>query len=132
MVMRSRPRGDFRSPLDRNYDLSGPNQEIWVRTAEVSGGSANPAGATGFLLGLEDRTGQRAWANSDDVGAVPRPFDQAPTTTKTMLTTVRFPVRCFRPEKRRFDRSAVAALLIRYDRTDERELAFDVIQIVSQ
>ncbi len=132
MVIRSRPGGEFRSPLDRRYDLSKPGHEIWARTAEVSTGGANPAGATGFLLGLEDRNGQRAWANSDDVGGVPRPFDQAPTTTKTMLTTIRFPVRCFKPETRRFDRSAVVALLIRYDRTDERELAFDVVQIVSQ
>jgi hypothetical protein len=131
MVVESKSGGEFRSPLDKAQDLSGPNHEIWVRVAEVSGGGANPAGATGFVMGLEDRRGQRAWADSDNVGGVPRPFDQPPGTTKSMLSTLRFPVRCFKPETRRFDRRAVAAILIRYDRTTPRELAFDVLQIVN-
>jgi hypothetical protein len=83
-------------------------------------------------MGLEDRRGQRAWASSDAVGGVPRPFDQSPGSTKSMLTTLRFPVRCFKAEHRRFDRRSVVALLIRYDRTEDRDLAFDVLQIVGR
>jgi hypothetical protein len=89
-------------------------------------------GATGFAMGLEDSNGQRAWASSDTVGGVPRPFDQSPGSTKSMLTTLRFPVRCFRPEKERLDLGAVQALLVRYDRADNRALGFDVLQIVRE
>lgn len=132
MVMTSRRGGVFRSELDRTYNLDDPGYEIWVRTAEVSGGGSNPMDATGFEMGLEDRDGQRAWASSDDVGGVPRPFDQPPGSTKTMLTTLRFPVRCFTAEKGRLDLQAVQAILVRYDRTAERSLAFDVLQIVHE
>jgi hypothetical protein len=132
MVMTSRRGGIFRSELDQNYDLDDPRYEIWVRTAEVSEGGSNPAGATGFEMGLEDSSGQRAWASSDTVGGVPRPFDQSPGSTKTMLTTLRFPVRCFKPEKERLDLGALQAILVRYDRADNRALGFDILQIVRE
>nr|AHZ89322.1 hypothetical protein [uncultured bacterium 'pool 3 contig00022'] len=124
--------GVFRSQLDRDYDLDTPEYEIWIRTAEVSDGGSNSAGHTGFELGLEDRKGNRAWVDSDDVGGVPRPFDQAPTATKTVLNTLRFPTRCVKTEKPsgRFDKTSVRAILIRCNRSDRRSLAFDVLQIV--
>lgn len=124
--------GVFRSQLDKSYDMDAPNIEIWVRTAEVSDGGGNPAGAAGFELGLEDENANRAWSDSDDVGGLPRPFDRAPTITKTILTTLRFPAKCFRPQEQngRFDRKAVRAILIRCSRSDRRALAFDVLQIV--
>jgi hypothetical protein len=68
--------GFFRSQLDGEYDLTAPQYEIWVRAAEVSGGSSNPSDATGFELGMEDKEGLRAWTDSDSVGGLPRPFDR--------------------------------------------------------
>jgi dienelactone hydrolase len=127
------PGGRFRSQLDREYDLTKPGYEIWIRAAEVSGGGANPSGATGFELGLEDVEGSHVWADSDDVGGLPRPFDRPYAYgTKTMFTTLRFPIRCFKPEKEgaEFLTDRVVAILIRCNRDEQRPLAFDVLQIV--
>ena len=94
------PGGEFRSQLDREYDLTEPGYEIWIRTAEVSDGGANPPDETGFELSLEDVERNRVWADSDDVGGLPRPFDRPYAYgTKTILTTLRFPIRCFKPEE---------------------------------
>jgi hypothetical protein len=133
MVVESKSSGLFRSPLDGGRDLSGSNEkslEIWVRVAEVSEGGANPPDGTAFEMGLEDGNGQLAWAHSDAVGGVPRPYDSPPGSTKSMMTTLRFPVSCFKPEEGRFDVGDVRAILLRFGRAQARPLAFDVLQIV--
>jgi hypothetical protein len=134
MVIEGRSGGTFRSPLDASYDLSadgGKLFEIWLRVAEVSNGGSNPSEATGFELGIEDGSGRRAWADSDAVGGVPRPFDHGPPSgTKSMMSTLRFPIRCFRPEEGRVETADIVALLIRLRRPDPRPLAVDVLQIV--
>jgi hypothetical protein len=127
------PRGGiFESQLDRDYDLSDPQFEIWIRAAEVSDGGANGARGCEFRLGLQDAGNNRAWSDSNHVGPVPRPFDQAPGVTKSMLTTLRFPVQCFHPEREKFDSGAVRAILIEYDGRERRPLAADVLQIVRE
>jgi hypothetical protein len=134
MVMESRQGGVFRSPLDAARDLSPSADttfDIWVRVAEVSNGGSNPASDTGFEMGLEDGNGLRAWENSDNVGGVPRPFDDPPGSTKSMMSTLRFPVSCFKPEEVKFEQRDVRAILIRFDRPDPRAIAFDVLQIVT-
>jgi hypothetical protein len=134
MVMESRRGGIFRSQLDGPHDLSPSEDaifEIWVRVAEVSNGGSNPAGDTGFEMGLEDGNGLRAWADSDNVGGVPRPFDDSPGATKSMMSTLRFPVSCFNPEEVKFELRDLRAVLIRFHRTEPRPIAFDVLQIVT-
>ena len=132
MVMTSRPGGRFRSELDRSYDLGDAGYEIWVRTAEVSAGGSNPADAVMFSMGLEDGGGQIAWASSAGVGGVPRPFDHAPGSTKSMMNTLRFPIHCFDPEEGKFDPTSVRAIVIRHDSPADRSVAFDVLQIVKE
>jgi hypothetical protein len=65
------------------------------------------------------------------VGGVPRPFDDPPGSTKSMMSTLRFPVSCFKPEEVKFEQRDVRAILIRFDRPDPRAIAFDVLQIVT-
>ncbi len=132
--------GTFRSQLDKRRDLR--KRQIWVRAAEVYNGSSVPAGATGFLFGLEDATGAVAWVDSDGIGGLPRPLDRrafdlaqwyATDKTKTMLKTLRFPVSCFKspPKARRqFDPSRVVAVRLQLNHADRRALAFDDLQIV--
>jgi hypothetical protein len=141
MVAQSGARaGVFRSQFNRRRDLR--RREIWVRAAEVYNGANVPAGASGFLLGLEDDQGTVAWVNSDGVGGLPRPMDRrawdltqwyAADKTKTMLRTLRFPIHCFKspPRSRQpFDARRVVAVRLRLDRMDKRALAFDDLQIV--
>jgi hypothetical protein len=144
MIARSSsPTGQFRSPLVGNMDLTG--HEIWIRAAEVYNRTSIPAGATGFKLGLEDSSGIIAFVDSDDVGALPRPFDrkavdsphllieeteQQKDFTKTMLKTLRFPVSCFKDSYPGLDTKKVRAIVLRLDRGDGRDLAFDQLQIV--
>jgi hypothetical protein len=132
--------GTFRSPFDKRRDLR--KMEIWIRTAEVYNGASVPPNSTGFLLGLEDDKGAVAWVDSDGVGGLPRPLDRraydlmqkyATDKTKTMLTTLRFPIVCFKsPPKSRttFDPKRVRAVLLRLNRQDKRALGFDDLQIV--
>ncbi len=134
--------GTFRSAFDAVRDLR--KLEVWVRVAEVYNGANVPAGATGFLLGLESRNGAVAWVDSDGVGGLPRPLDRrvydlgkyyATDKTKTMLKTLRFPIECFRTgrlPRRRFDPRQVQAVLLRLSRGDRRALAFDDLQIVQR
>ena len=141
MVARSEGKlGTFRSEFDKRRDLR--KRQIWVRSAEVYNGANVPAGATGFMLGLEDENGAIAWVDSDGVGGLPRPLDRrvydlgkwyATDKTKTMLKTLRFPVSCFKspPRSRKpFDPRRVVAVRLRMDRMDKRALAFDDLQIV--
>lgn len=140
MVARSDGRlGTFRSELDATRDLR--QREVWIRVAEVYNGANIPAGATGFLLGLESRNGAVAWVDSDGVGGLPRPLDRrafdladsGTDRTKTMPKTLRFPIECFRTgrlPRKRFDPRQVQAVLLRLSRGDNRALAFDDLQIV--
>ena len=132
--------GTFRSQLARPIDAR--KRQIWIRAAEVYNGTGVPAGATGFLLGLEDASGAVAWVNSDGVGGLPRPQDRraydlaewyATDKTKTMLKTLRFPASCFvspPKSKKPFDPKRVVAVRLRLDRMDKRALAFDDLQFV--
>jgi hypothetical protein len=133
--------GTFRSELDKRRDLR--KHQIWIRTAEVYNGTSVPAGATGFLLGLEDDNGAVAWVDSDGVGGLPRPLDRRAydlanawdhrDKTKTMLKTLRFPVSCFKSpprSRKKFDPRRVVAVRLRPNRADKRALAFDDLQIV--
>ncbi|QNE73250.1 hypothetical protein F0344_34270 [Streptomyces finlayi] len=117
----------FRSELTEPTDLVGT--ELWIRAAEVTDGSQVPPGATGFELGVEDTNGNRAWLDSDVVGGLPRPYPRNPGLIKSMPTTLRFHAGCFgREERLRLDE--IVAVLIRCNREDERDLAFDDLQIV--
>ena len=128
MVASSRAGGRFRSALSSPLDVR--RREVRIRAGEVSTGGVPPAGATGFKLGLETTTGAIFWVDSDGVGGVPRPFDRTAGTwspiTKTMPSTLRFPVSCFAlPPKAR-----VRAIVLKLDRKDKRALAFDDLEIV--
>jgi hypothetical protein len=115
-------------------DLAGKrnlsNREIWIRVAEVYDGNPKVAPRTGFQLGLRDANGMESWVDSDDVGGVPRPFPRNPATMKTMLKTLRFKAGCFAHEPK-LDLSAVVAILLRFNRADERALALDDLQIIA-
>ena len=115
--------GSFRSQLMPKTNLMG--KEIWIRVADVFGGSF-PADATGFELGLETPSGTVKWVDSDDVGGVSLPFDRG-GSTKSMLSTLRFPVTCFHLNRREL---AIRAILLRLNRKKARPLAFDDLQIV--
>ena len=103
-------------------------REVWIRTAEVYGGSI-PAGTTGFQLGLEDSNGTRAWVDSDLVGGLPRPYDR-PSEVKSMLKTLRFKSDCFHTAEPKLKLVSIRAILIRCNRRHERALAFDDLQVV--
>ena len=66
------------------------------------------------------------WVDSDDVGGLSLPFDYG-STTKSMLSTLRFPVHCFTTSKRK---AVVKAILLRLNHPKARALAFDDLQIV--
>jgi hypothetical protein len=117
--------GTFRSELKPKTNIAG--KEIWIRVADVFGGTF-PAAATGFQLGVELANGAIKWVDSDDVGGVSLPFDYG-STTKSMLSTLRFPARCFDLSKRE---RVIRAILLKLDRpkANARALAFDDLQIV--
>lgn len=114
-------------------DLGGArdlrDQEIWIRVAEVYQGLDDAAATTGFRLGVRDANGSEAWVDSDDVGILPRPFPRASHSMKTMLETRRFKMDCLTVGGR-LDIGAIVAILLNCNRTDERALAFDDLQIV--
>jgi hypothetical protein len=118
-----KPNGRFRSQLEPKTNVAG--REIWIRVADVYGG-AFPATATGFELGVELANGTVRWVDSDDVGGVPLPFDRG-SVTKSMLSTLRFPIRCFDVTRRE---SVIRAIVLRLNRRKPRALAFDDLQIV--
>jgi hypothetical protein len=125
MVAVARERnGTFRSRLTGPTNLAG--KEIWVRVADVFEGTF-PTAATGFELGLELPDRSVIWVDSDDVGGLSLPFGYG-ARTKTMLSTLRFPVHCFVPSKRR--KPVFSAILFRFNRSKARALAFDDLQIV--
>jgi hypothetical protein len=126
MVVVSKTGGDYRSEVG-DKDVRG--QEVWLRVAEVYQGHL-PATATGFKLGLEDAKGRLAWVDSDAVGGVPRPFVRPDNKTKTMLRTLRFRPDCFASGREAPQLDHLAAIHIKYDRPDERPVAFDDLQVV--
>jgi hypothetical protein len=117
-----RANGTFRSQLPPGTTVAG--KEIWIRVADVFDGSF-PAATTGFELGIEMPGGSMKWVDSDDVGGVPLPFDRG-GTTKSMLSTLRFPIRCFELTKRQ---RTIRAIVLRLNRRKARALAFDDLQI---
>jgi hypothetical protein len=128
--MVARPGGNgrvFVQDLAGKRDLTA--KEIWVRVAEVFDGHPNNAPLTGFQLGLRDANGVEAWVDSDFVGGFPRPFPRRPATMKTMLKTLRFKSGCF-AGNRRLDLSSITAIMLWFNRSDERALALDDLQIV--
>jgi hypothetical protein len=126
--------GRFRSALGAPRDLAG--KEVWVRAAEVYNGTAVPAGATGYRSGIEDGAGRVAFADSNDAGGLPRPYDRRtfdaaaglPDLTKTILKTQRFPAGCFQAPS--FNVRDVRAVVLQLDRGDSRAIALDQLQIV--
>ncbi len=128
MVVRAgKPGRIFYSSLGSPIDIN--KSEIWIRAAEVTDSFTVPAGATGFELGLEDQNGTQSWIDSDDIGGLPRPYLRNAGMIKTMLKTLRFDTACFQ-EVEKIDLSAVQAILIRCNRSDERAIAFDDLQII--
>jgi dienelactone hydrolase len=127
--MVARPGGSARvfvEVLNGNVDLTG--REVRIRVAEVYAGIDNGA-PTGFRLGLRDAAGTEAWVDSDDVGTLPRPFPRNPGNMKTMLETRRFRPGCFL-QGSKLDLRAISAIMLAYNRSDERALAFDDLQVV--
>lgn len=112
----------FRSQVGRKTPLP---REIWIRVADVFR-EAFPTAPTGFELGLELASGAVKWVDSDDVGGVPLPFDRG-AATKSMPSTLRFPVRCFGLTRRETN---VRAIVLRFNRRQPRALAFDDLQLV--
>jgi hypothetical protein len=115
-------------------DLAGKRDlvkhEIWIRVAEVFRGKPDDGLGTGFQLGLRDTNGVESWTDSDDVTGLPRPFPRNPANMKTMLKTLRFKSGCFAVNSR-LDLSSITTILLRFNRTDERALAIDDLQIVA-
>jgi hypothetical protein len=118
-----RANGTFRSEVPPGTNVVG--KEIWLRVADVFDGSF-PAAPTGFELGIEMPGGSMKWVDSDDVGGVPLPFDRG-STTKSMLSTLRFPIGCYGLTKRQ---RTIRAIVLRLNRPKARALAFDDLQIV--
>jgi hypothetical protein len=117
----------FRSELG-GKDLT--KREIWIRAAEVVQQQGFvPQNASGFQLGIEDANGITAFVDVDLVGGLPRPYPH-PFATKTMLNTIRFKTDCFKKVNPRLALEKANALLITCNRSDERALAFDDLQIV--
>ncbi|MFO0914380.1 MAG: hypothetical protein U0795_15575 [Pirellulales bacterium] len=117
----------FRTAIGER-DLRG--REIWIRAAEVVVRRGFvPNGATGFKLGIEDVNGISSFVDVDFSGGLPRPYPH-PYSTKTMLSTIRFKADCFAVGNRRLAVDRIRAVLIACDRSDERHLAFDDLQIV--
>ena len=129
--------GQFRQQLAGPVNLT--KSEIWIRTAEVYSAPTVPTGATGFQLGVEDTGGNVVWADSDQVGGVPRPYHRRDDDlvkigvdlTKTLLKTLRFPAKCFTAQKKKLDITQIQAILLKLNRKDDRPLAFDQLQIVT-
>lgn len=119
----TKAKGTFRSQLKSKTNLLG--KEIWIRVADVFDG-AFPSAGTGFELGVELASGTVKWVDSDDVGGVSLPFDYG-SSTKSMLSTLRFPVSCFHLSRRE---RVARAILLRLNRKKARALAFDDLQIV--
>ncbi|MDX1414722.1 MAG: hypothetical protein R3293_11065 [Candidatus Promineifilaceae bacterium] len=120
----------FRTQLPAPSDLI--EKDVWIRAAEVTDGKSVPVGATGFQLGLEDVNGNRSWVDSNDIGGgLPRPYQRKPGTIKTMLNTLYFKSDCFE-QKMGPDLKNVQAILVRCNRNDDREFAFDDLQIVER
>ena len=112
--------------------------EVRVRAAEVYQAPTIPAIGTGFRVGLEDSQGVIVWLDVDDVGGLARPFDRhaldtakhKPDLVKTMLSTYRFPGRCFVQPVGRFQLAKIQAVHLGLNRNDGRPIAFDDIEIV--
>jgi len=117
----------FVQDLNGKRDLTG--QEIWIRVAEVFQNQSPGSPPTGFQLGLRDSSGIESWIDSNDVGGVPSPFPRNPSTMKTMLKTLRFKAGCFATNSK-LNLSAITAILLAFNRRDERALAVDDLQIV--
>jgi hypothetical protein len=74
----------------------------------------------------------------DDVGGLPRSFPRRafdlgrrhPDKTKTMLSTFRFPGRCFAAAAPKLRIQAIRAVHLGLNRGDGRPLAFDDVEIV--
>ena len=47
-----------------------------------------------------------------------------------MMSTLRFPIRCFRPEEGGVKTGDIVALLVRLNQPEPRPLALDVLQLV--
>jgi hypothetical protein len=127
----ARPGGNgrlFEQDLGGKRDLI--KHEIWICVAEIFD-RPNNLSPTGFQLGLRDANGTEGWVDSDEVGGVPRPFPRNPAAMKTMLKTLRFKSGCF-SGNRKLDLSSITTILLRCNRSDERGLAFDNLQIVAR
>jgi hypothetical protein len=148
--------GVFRSSLDEPRDLT--DAEVWVRVAEVRSGDTHFTqfpDPLGFQLGMEDENCVVAWVDTDGVGGLARLFNRVKEDSgprgwegsKTVLNTMRFPSSCFQQQEREWarrecedeadgepppelDMTRIVAILIRYNRQDDRLLAFDDLQIV--
>lgn len=122
--------GDFRSQLAGNADLT--HSEIRIRAAEVYNGQNIPPQPTSFRVGAEDGAGLIAWVSIDEVGGLPRPFDRQAfdAKTKTMLSTFRFPGRCFAAAEPRLRIADIRAVHLNLNGELNRPIAFDDLEIV--
>jgi len=121
--------GDFRSQLSGHANLT--HGEIRVRAAEVFDGQNIPPLPTSFRIGAEDGAGTISWVSIEDVGGLPRPFDRRAfdNKTKTMLSTFRFPGRCFAAE-RKLRIADIRAIHLNLNGDANRPIAFDDLEIV--
>ncbi len=121
--------GDFREPLAKLADLR--KAEVRVRAAEVFQAPNIPATSTGFRIGVEDKHGTISWVDVNEVGGLSRPFDRTAfdNKTKTMLSTFRFPGRCFAASQPRIKLRSIKALHVGLNRGDGRPIAFDDLEI---
>lgn len=129
--------GTYRYALPTN-DVHA--RHLCLRAAEhYARNSAFPPSASGFQVGLEDASGVTAWVDSDRLGGLPRPYFRKThdlskfrglDITKTMPETFRFPSSMFVEVEPSLDLSNIVAVILRFDRDDERVFLFDDIFIV--
>ena len=130
--------GTYRTPISPQ-SLHG--LEVWLRAAEYYQPTASfPQTPTGFQVGIENAAGAIAWVDVDALGGLPRPYlrkvhDETylkmADATKTMLETFRFAATRFVALEPTFDLNQVVAVILRFDRDDQREFLFDDLCIVN-
>ena len=113
---------------DANRDVSGYGY-LAVRTAQIwDNKTLNTGGSQRFLVNLEDSDGRHAAVDVDSRGFAPIPvgYNNPISGIKSMLSTIRIPLRAFRQDNSKVDLTRVTKVI--FTLQDTGLLAFDDIQ----